>query len=606
VAKDVSTHPAPTNGQVGPQALTLAVRDLRGAVVQQSFTVTVANVNDPPRITSVPIDEGVAGAAYAYDARAEEIDLGDTLTWALLEAPPGMSIDAGTGAITWATTSASAGTHDVEIEVRDAANATHTQSFELEIAADAHAPLVTVIASPDRIDPGQTSLVTVLAIDDAAVTSLVLTVDGGVVPLDGNGQYTFTASTPGAHALVATATDPSGNAGVGTGAIGVTDPADTTAPTVSISQPAEDAELTFVHDVVGTVQDPNLLHYRLLHQRIGETAEVEFARGHAEALNAALGSFDTTLLRNGYYRLILEATDVNGRSARAVVPVRVDGGAKVGIFRISFVDLSIPMAGIPLTVVRSYDSRVKTQEDFGHGWELDISAGEVMHKVEFDLGWVIATLDDPLSFPCTVVLDQTRHLTEIRVSERERYVFRPVLANTFPYSGGCRADVGFELVDGTTPNAELAIIGPIGVRAPGAIIDEPTDTVSALGQLLDEAEGTPFEPKDFQLTTEDGRVIDLREGVGITRIEDRNGNELFINENGLVHSAGETIHFTRDTQGRITKITDPMGHELEYGYDAAGDLISFENQTDDTTTFTYGDSHDLLEIHDPNGVRAAQ
>jgi RHS repeat-associated protein len=230
----------------------------------------------------------------------------------------------------------------------------------------------------------------------------------------------------------------------------------------------------------------------------------------------------------------------------------------------------------------------------------------VQHKVDLADGWVIATLDDPFSLPCQIVVDQKAHLTEVRLSERERYVFRPTLFNGMPLSGGCLGDVGFELVDGTTPGAELDVVGNTSVRAPGAILDDPGDPVGFNGTLTDPETGLPYEARDFQLRTEDGRVFDLNIVRGVVRIADRNENELFINANGIVSSSGKSITFTRDGAGRITRITDPMSRTLDYAYDTAGDLVSFTNQTADETTFTYGTEHDLLEIHDPNGVRAAK
>lgn len=82
-----------------------------------------------------------------------------------------------------------------------------------------------------------------------------------------------------------------------------------------------------------------------------------------------------------------------------------------------------------------------------------------------------------------------------------------------PLSGGRRADVGFELVDSTTPGAELYVIGNIGVRAPGITLNRADEQIPQVGSLVDELEGTPFEPKEFQLRTADGRIIDLREGI---------------------------------------------------------------------------------------------
>ena len=52
--------------------------------------------------------------------------------------------------------------------------------------------------------------------------------------------------------------------------------------------------------------------------------------------------------------------------------MQVDGNMKVGNFSLSFTDLQIPMAGIPITVTRTYDSRDKVRGDFGVGWRLDV------------------------------------------------------------------------------------------------------------------------------------------------------------------------------------------------------------------------------------------
>jgi hypothetical protein len=45
----------------------------------------------------------------------------------------------------------------------------------------------------------------------------------------------------------------------------------------------------------------------------------------------------------------------------------VDRKMKVGHFTVSFRDLTIPVPGIPIQVVRTYDSRNKGFGDFGIG-----------------------------------------------------------------------------------------------------------------------------------------------------------------------------------------------------------------------------------------------
>src|SRR5207249_10482931 len=54
------------------------------------------------------------------------------------------------------------------------------------------------------------------------------------------------------------------------------------------------------------------------------------------------------------------------------IQVQVARDQKIGNFTVAFQDLTVPMAGIPITVVRTYDSRDKVQGDFGIGWRLDV------------------------------------------------------------------------------------------------------------------------------------------------------------------------------------------------------------------------------------------
>ena len=104
----------------------------------------------------------------------------------------------------------------------------------------------------------------------------------------------------------------------------------------------------------------------------GDTTWVPFATGtnSAAIANAALATWDTTLLVNGLYQVQLAAVDNSGNSSTAQIDLVVQGGQKVGYFTLSYNDLTVPVAGFPLSVTRTYDSRVKTMGDFGVGWTL--------------------------------------------------------------------------------------------------------------------------------------------------------------------------------------------------------------------------------------------
>src|SRR5262249_24721208 len=115
----------------------------------------------------------------------------------------------------------------------------------------------------------------------------------------------------------------------------------------------------------------------------------------------------------------------------------------------------------------------------------------------------------------------------------------------------------------------------------------------------------------FRLTTEDGRVFLVSQANGLESLTDLNGNTLHVSPTGVTNCpAGVTagpsckgIVFSRDTQGRITTITDPAGHAMSYAYDANGDLATYTDREENETGFTYDLAfpHHLKEIQDPLG-----
>jgi RHS repeat-associated protein len=115
-----------------------------------------------------------------------------------------------------------------------------------------------------------------------------------------------------------------------------------------------------------------------------------------------------------------------------------------------------------------------------------------------------------------------------------------------------------------------------------------------------------YEPEDVRLTTRDGRIFELDLAHGVTRLEDLNGNALTITPAGITHSSGKGIEFERDAAGRIERIADLRGNNLLYGYDEAGDLHTVTNQAGHLTRFEYDDDHLMVDIFDPRGVRAVR
>ncbi|MBI4820421.1 MAG: RHS repeat protein [Deltaproteobacteria bacterium] len=390
-------------------------------------------------------------------------------------------------------------------------------------------------------------------------------------------------------------TDGSGNVGRAIDAFSVPDPNDVTPPVVAIATPVEDEVVLMQTAITGTVSDDNLLSYTVYLKRNDDEQWFQIAAGTQNVFGGQIGTVDGTLLVNGLMTLRVVAKDINGQTSYDERPIGVDGGAKIGVVQLSFTDMTIPVAGVPLTITRTYDSRVKTKQDFGIGWSLGMSAiGKVFHNRKPGDGWSITKkigFGNPL---CSQVTELKRHITEVRLGERTHFRFKPVITETAGGLGFCEGRMEFVQTGGTRPGAKLEIIG----KEP--FVYQQNDAT----ELRDWDDLTVAEVANVRLTTPEGNVIDLNERLGVTRFQDRNGNSVEVTRNGLIHNLGLGLPFERDIMGRITRITDPMGFSTKYEYDGNGDLRVFSDQEDHRTEFHYSNAfpHHLDEIVNALGI----
>jgi site-specific recombinase XerC len=91
---------SPSALQMGNHETSVQVSDGLGGIVAQTFVVCVLpdSTNHMPFIVSHP--PGLEGASFQYGVQAIDAD-NDSLTYSLVEAPPGMTIDAKSGQINW-------------------------------------------------------------------------------------------------------------------------------------------------------------------------------------------------------------------------------------------------------------------------------------------------------------------------------------------------------------------------------------------------------------------------------------------------------------------------------------------------------------------------
>jgi parallel beta-helix repeat protein len=124
----------PLNSQVGDNNVVILVSDGNGGTDIQSFTITVANVNDAPSIISPPITTATEDELYVYDVDATDVDVGDTISYSLTTFPSGMMIDTNSGVITWTPTNSQVGSNPISILVSDDNGSSDIQSFTISVA----------------------------------------------------------------------------------------------------------------------------------------------------------------------------------------------------------------------------------------------------------------------------------------------------------------------------------------------------------------------------------------------------------------------------------------------------------------------------------------
>ena len=157
--------------------------------VTQSWTITVAQVNDAPEIASDAITSATEDEAYTYAVVATDID-GDSLSFSLDVAPQGMVISTD-GVITW-TPANGVDIESVIVAVFDGTVST-TQEFVIDVSAVNDAPVITSAANESATeDETYSYVVTAEDIDGDDLTFSLTTKPAGMTIDANSGAISWT------------------------------------------------------------------------------------------------------------------------------------------------------------------------------------------------------------------------------------------------------------------------------------------------------------------------------------------------------------------------------------------------------------------------------
>jgi fibro-slime domain-containing protein/RHS repeat-associated protein len=564
-------------------------------------TVNPSAGNQPPTVSAganqtIQIEQSATLNGTATD---DGLPAGSTLavTWSKVSGP-GQVIFANANQAQTSATFSAPGTYVLRLTAFDT-ELTRFADVTITVKPTNHAPVVN--AGPDLvITLPSTAVLNGTATDDGLPAGSTLSVLWSVV--SGPGQAGFNPvnraasiasfNTPGTYVLRLTASDSEL-----TTSDDVTVQVNPAAPpaVVSINSPADGSTITTRTNFIGSVSEGSTwkLEYSL-NTDAGSPAQVwtTIASGSTPVTNGLLGAFDPTVLVNGIYSIRLRAVNAGGQISDSTVSAVVTGDLKVGNFTLSFTDLNVPMAGLPIQVTRTYDSRDPRKGDFGAGWQLGLRNIRVEKSVVLGANWEETVTQ---GFLPTYCIQPTRvPLVTVTFPDNRVFKFRATLNSQCqliaPYEF---ATVSFSQLEDSagTAGAKLVALDDTDVFVNGAA---PGDVELLSAETVD-----VYNPTRFQLTTADGASYILDEHAGLQSMRDLNNNTLTITPGGIIHSSGKSVVFTRDALGRITQITDPLGNPMIYSYDANGDLVSFHDRENKTSTFTYNSKHGMLSMLDP-------
>ncbi len=398
-------------------------------------------------------------------------------------------------------------------------------------------------------------------------------------------------------------------------------------PIVEIAAPFNGTMLTAPTPLMGWISAPGgtLASWTVTVTPLGGGPAIQIAAGSGSIGTSGgqpgqIGIIDASLLVNGAYTLTLTATKTVGLNSSLSQTFSVETDSKLGNFNIGFTDLTVPVAGVPITVRRVYDTlNAQTDGDFGYGWKLDLYTLKLNVDVDAgrgavpsmgfedtmgtrpafrEGGRVTITLPDGSKAGFTIFADEITKLNTGSIGDK----FAQDFLSEF---GGFRS-IAFQ---SDTPGVTLSVTG----ADRGLVLD-------SYGQFVDSA-GIPYNPFDYQrdliLTTKDGIKYDITGDGKIRTITDVNQNQIVIDSTGVaaISPTGQVVaklQIIRDPSdsNRITQIIDPANNSIFYHYNnATGDLISMTDRVQATTSYGYGENlpvnvpHILTSIMNPAGVK---
>ena len=295
--------------EIGTQIveLTATTADGESETVSLDLNVVGFPVITTPTIVSEALASAVIGDEYIYDVVVEDAS-GALLSFELLEAPAGASIDPNTGTLRFTPQSDQGGTAAFAIEVVNADGQSATQEFTVDVGRVGGPPRI-VSVPPTEGSVGDTFLYTVDAIDAEGdpLTFSLLDAPAGLAIVESTGEITFTptADQIGLQNVIIQVADGFGGASTQSFEINISDGVANEAPEITSEAPrftAVGSDYTYQIDAT----DPE-----------GTALTFEVGQGPAglAVSDTGLVTFTPAADQTGQFVVTLRVTDAGGATA---------------------------------------------------------------------------------------------------------------------------------------------------------------------------------------------------------------------------------------------------------------------------------------------------
>jgi len=420
-------------------------------------------------------------------------------------------------------------------------------------------------------------------------------------------------SVAGGHALFAKAT-------ASTGASATSFPVNVTflsapliPPILKLDEPVAGSEITAPTNLVGTISSQYLQSYEIQvrYKTPGNDGPWRtMVAGTASVPGGVLGQLDPSLLPNGMYEIRLTATDqLNVYSQQSPFAwISVTGGMKIGANTSTHTDLAVATGGLPLSIVRHYDSTDGRVGDFGVGTSLATKAFSVQVSQKLGEAWYAYTVSGFQGLPQYVIdpsppidatgIEPEPRIVSITLPDNTTFRFSARLTPNRTYTEISGGQIVFDAMPGTL--GELVAVNEATFEVENDIL---SDSNFGFTDLINLDDGGPLDPKAYCLTTIDGTQYIVSSTKGVLRVTDRHGNSTSYSPNRIEQSNGAAIDLVRDGKGRITAVKDQSGQSVSYHYDSSGRLLTVTDREGRITTYGYLEGTSLMtSIQEPGAI----